>query len=232
MKIVLDAGHGYNTPGKRSPDGLQEYEINRSIASYARKYLLAYRNVTITFTHSDQQDVPLKTRTAKANSMNADCLISIHANAAGNGIKWNSAAGIETFVHHAAGARSRSLADKVQQNMVVATGLRNRGVKTVDLYILRETKMAAVLVECGFMTNQSEAKLLQSDTYRKACGEAIAEAIAQEYGLQKVQTAPLPPSTGLYKVQVGAFHNKQNAEALAMKLKRQGYEPYILFEKQ
>ncbi|WP_042350752.1 N-acetylmuramoyl-L-alanine amidase [Bacillus massiliigorillae] len=233
MKIVIDAGHGYSTAGKRSPDGLQEYEINRSIASYARQFLESYQNIRIIFTHSDKQDVPLQTRVKTANSLQADCFVSIHSNAAGHGTEWHSASGIETYIYNSASQKSRSLADKVQQNLIIATGLKNRGVKTADFYVLRETKMPAILVECGFMTNSVEVKLLKSETYRKACGEAIAKAIAAEYHLQK-KLIPLvtTPTIGSYKVQIGAFKSKQLADALAQTLKKQGYEPYIIFEKQ
>lgn len=232
MKIVIDAGHGYNTAGKRSPDGLKEYEINRSIASYARNFLLTYQNINIIFTHSDLQDVALKTRIHKANTLQADCFVSIHSNAAGSGLEWHSASGIETYIYNSANQKSRSLAEKVQKNLIIATGLNNRGVKTADFYVLRETKMTAILVECGFMTNRTEEKLLKSETYRKACGEAIAKAIAEEYNLKKA-LAPMSnnSTTGSYKVQVGAFKSKQLADSLAQNLKKQGYEPYIIFEK-
>ncbi|MEH6941852.1 N-acetylmuramoyl-L-alanine amidase [Bacillus sp. JJ722] len=232
MKIVLDAGHGYSTAGKRSPDGLKEYEVNRSIASYARNFLLAYENIKIIFTHSDLQDVALKTRIQKANTLQADCFISIHSNAAGNGLEWHSASGIETYIFNSASQKSRTLAEKAQKNLVIATGLNNRGVKTADFYVLRETNMTAILVECGFMTNSTEVKLLKSETYRKACGEAIAKAIAEEYNLKK-SSAPVSniPATGSYKVQIGAFKSKKLADSLAKNLKKQGYEPYIIYEK-
>lgn len=231
MKIVLDAGHGYNTAGKKSPDGLKEYEINRAISSYAKVFLIGYSDVQVFFTHNDKNDVPLKTRTDYANSIKADCFISIHANAAGNGKDWNSAEGIETYVYPSASSKAKSLAEKVQTNMIVATGLKNRGVKTANFHVLRETKMASILVECGFMTNKQEAKLLHSETYRKACGEAIAKGIVEEY---KFKTIPPPPeevTKGLYKVQVGAFQSKQPAETLAKDLQKLGYDSYIIYEK-
>lgn len=236
MKIVLDAGHGYNTQGKRSPDGLKEYEINRSIAIYTKDILQTYQDVTVIFSHNDDRDVALKERTTIANIAKADCFVSIHANAAGNGVNWHDANGIETFIFTSGSAKSRTLAETVQKNLIAATGLRNRGVKTANFQVLRETKMPAILIECGFMTSQSEVKLLRSETYRKTCAEAIAKSIIEVFKLQKAPQVAKPttrPSTqGIYKVQVGAFHSKQNADALAEKLKSQGYEPYIIFEKQ
>ncbi|WP_019243018.1 MULTISPECIES: N-acetylmuramoyl-L-alanine amidase [Bacillus] len=234
MKVVLDAGHGYHTPGKRSPDGLKEYEINRAIAAYTKAAILTYQNVNVIYTHNDKHDVPLKTRTDQANLIQATCFISIHANASGDGNTWNDANGIETFIHNHASKRSLSLAEKIQTNLIIATGLKDRGVRTSNFHVLRETKMAAVLIECGFMTNSDEIKLLRSETYRKACGEAIAKAIAEEYELKKFPEPPTinEPLKGIYKVQIGAYKNKQHAEILANKLRKQGYDPFIIYQNQ
>ncbi len=145
MKIMLDAGHGYNTSGKRSPDGMREYEFNRAVAAYAKAFLEGYQNVTVYYAHSDQTDVPLQQRTNSANSLNVDIYVSIHANAFGT--TWNSAGGIETYVYTTRPPLALSLAQKIQRNLISQTGLRNRGVKTADFHVLRETDMDAVLIE-------------------------------------------------------------------------------------
>src|SRR5690606_28846364 len=99
MKIVIDAGHGPETPGKRSPDGsLREYQFNSAVARYVIDELKEYENVKLLSTHRDDRDVPLKERTDTANAWGAELFVSIHANAAGDG-GWNSAQGIETFVY-------------------------------------------------------------------------------------------------------------------------------------
>ncbi|MBM4760832.1 N-acetylmuramoyl-L-alanine amidase [Bacillus sp. B15-48] len=240
MRIMLDAGHGYNTPGKRSPDGMREYEFNRAIANFARDLLQNYQNVTVYFAHSDQTDVPLRARTDKANQLNVNVYVSIHANAHGNG-GWTSAGGIETYVFLTRPPVAYQLAQKIQQNLVRASNLRDRGVKTGDLHVLRETKMDAVLVECGFMTNRDEIKLLRSEAYRRTCAEAIVNALAEQFKLVSKTTptsepapAPVPvsepepaPPDGLYKVQVGAFRNKQSADQLTATLKSEGYETFV-----
>lgn len=228
MKIMLDAGHGYNTPGKRSPDGMHEYEYNRAVAIHARNLLWNYQNVTVHFAHSDQEDVPLQERTDKANSLNVDVYVSIHANAFGSG-GWNNVGGIETFVHPSRPPIAYQLAQKIQRNLVAVTGLDDRGVKTADFHVLRATRMDAVLAECGFMTNRNEARLLRSDTYRRAVAEAIVKALADQYKLVKKDgTAPAPLSPGgLYKVQTGAFQERKNADRLAAQLRRDGYESFV-----
>lgn len=234
MKIVLDAGHGYETAGKRSPDGIREYEINRAIAIYTRDLLAAYQNVSVFFSHSDKRDVPLKTRTEHANTINADCFISIHANAYGDGRTWNSANGIETFIHPVANADTVELAELVQKHLYISTGLHNRGVKRANFHVLRETKMAAILIECGFMTNIEEMKLLKTDAFRRACAEAIVKGITEKYRLKRKSNSisvSQSPSAGLYKVQVGAFREKKKAEEMASLLEKQGYDSFIIFEK-
>lgn len=228
MKIMIDAGHGYNTPGKRSPDGMREFEFNRAVAAYSKQLLENYQNVTVYFSHSDLEDVPLDDRTDKANSLDVDLFVSIHANAYGSG-GWNEAGGIETYIYPSKPPVADQLAQRIQQNLVMATGLQNRGVKTADLHVLRETKMDAVLAECGFMTNPDEIKLLRSEAYRKTCAEAIVRALADQYRLQlKPKSVPAPK--GLYKVQAGAFTDKENAEDLANRLRKAGFEPFVYFE--
>jgi N-acetylmuramoyl-L-alanine amidase len=237
---MLDAGHGYNTPGKRSPDGLREYEFNRAVANYANQLLENYKNVTVYFSHSDQRDVSLTARTDKANSLNVDIFVSIHANAFGSG-GWNNVGGIETYVYPSRPPVANQLAQKIQRNLVIATGLENRGVRTADFHVLRETKMDAVLVEGGFMTNRNEVELLSSETYRRTIAEGIVKALAEQFKLErKDNAAPSPapsPSAaksaasarkgGLFKVQAGAFEDERNAEELAARLRNAGFEAYI-----
>ncbi|MGG5252021.1 N-acetylmuramoyl-L-alanine amidase [Neobacillus sp. SM06] len=233
MKIMLDAGHGYNTPGKRSPDGLQEYAFNRKVAAFAKELLETYENVTVYFAHSDQQDVPLKERTDSANQLKVDAYVSIHANAYGN--TWNDAGGIETYVYLSKPKDAYELAKKIQNHLIAETGLKNRGVKTADFHVVRETTMTAVLAECGFMTNQTEANQMRTEDFQRACASAITKGLAEQYQLTK-KTAPVPTPAEksvsiLYKVQAGAFTDKKNAESLVNRLKAAGFEAFIVKEK-
>jgi N-acetylmuramoyl-L-alanine amidase len=232
MKIVLDAGHGYQTPGKRTPDGMREYEFNRAVASHAKSLLDNYGGITVFFAHSDTGDIPLSQRTGQANNRKANVYISIHANAVGNG-SWNEACGIETFVYVTKPKESLSLAEKIQRNLTAMTGLADRGVKTANFHVLRETKCPAVLVECGFMTNRHESSLLHSDEYRKLCATAIVNSIVQHFHLNS--NTPVSEKqekkqvgTVMYRVQTGAFKNRKNAEELVTKLKAAGFDGTII----
>ena len=247
VKIVIDAGHGYNTPGKRTPDGsMREWEFNAATAEHVKRLLSKYEGVQVLFTHdpTGKVDVSLKARTDKANRWGADAFVSIHANAHGSGTEWTNAHGIETYIHPNASATSKALAQKIQGAMIRFTGRKDRGVRTANFQVLRETKMPAVLVECGFMTNKEEAKLLKDEGYRARCASAIVEALVAQFKLKPKQapaatkptttTKPTTPTkpTGntLFKVQVGAFANRDNAERLKKELESKGYEVIIVEE--
>lgn len=175
MKIMLDAGHGPNTSGKRTPDGkMKEFEFNEAVAQFVKKELTAF-GVIVMNSHDRERDVPLKERTTLANKMGVDALISIHANAFGT--TWNNASGIETFTYTKPSDQSIILATLIQNSLCSITGRSSRGVKKADFAVVRDTRMPAVLVECGFMTNKYEAILLQSTEYRMRCAKAIAFAI-------------------------------------------------------
>lgn len=183
MKIVIDAGHGPETAGKRCPDdSMREYTFNSATAGYVFESLKEYEGVEIIKVYENGRDVPLTERTNRANAWNANVYVSIHANASGN--EWSTAHGIETFVYTEASQASIALAVAVQRNLIQSTGLEDRGVKKDNLHVLRETKMTSILVECGFMTNHTEAELLKSDVYRRKCANAIVKSVVDTYGLK------------------------------------------------
>ncbi|WP_018394576.1 N-acetylmuramoyl-L-alanine amidase [Bacillus sp. 37MA] len=175
MKIAIDAGHGWNTPGKRTPDGMREYEFNRETALLLRENI----NADTLFVHHDSYDIPLAKRVQKANEARADLYVSIHANAYGEG--WTSAHGIETYVYTSRPAAALKIAQSVQHELVAATGRRDRGVKASNFYVLRKTNMPAILIEAGFMTNREEAALLKTSQYRQTCARAIADGIKRVF---------------------------------------------------
>lgn len=175
MKIMLDAGHGPNTTGKRTLDGkMKEFEFNEAVAQFVKNELTGFELIVMN-SHDKERDVPLKERTTLANKMGVDAFISIHANAYGT--TWNNVSGIETFTYVKPSEQSIILASLIQNSLCSITGRTNRGLKRADFAVVRDTKMPAVLVECGFMTNKIEATLLQSTLYRKRCAKAIAFAI-------------------------------------------------------
>lgn len=176
MKIMIDAGHGPDTPGKRSPDGrLREFYFNSAVADEVKKRLILDGH-TVFFSHQIDKDVPLHERIALANRLKADLFVSIHANAHGH--TFTTANGLETFIYNRPQAATRQLAASVQRSLVLVTGRKDRGVKQGDFAVLRDTHMPAILVECGFMTHKHEVELLKSAIYRKRCALGICFGIA------------------------------------------------------
>src|SRR5690606_37636898 len=230
--IAIDAGHGINTPGKRTPDNEREWSFNNKVAVAAIKYLNEYEGVKIVRLDdpTGKSEVPLKARTDKANKAKADVLVSIHHNALAG--KWGTHGGTETFIHSSNPADARRLANLVQPKLVKAYGLRDRGVKSANFHMLRESKMPTILIEGGFMDSTVDIVKMRDDKVLDAAGKAIAEALAVYFGLKKKKPAPKPkPSpTKLYRVQIGAYSVKANADAQAAKAKRAGYSPYIARE--
>ena len=184
MLIAIDAGHGHNTAGKRCPDdSMREHDFNGNVATKVceilnRSGIETYRSDDVT----GNIDVPLMTRTNEINARNANYCISIHANA--NTGNWNSANGIETYII-ARGGKAEKIANIVQAKLIDYTGRQNRGVKVKNLHMCRETKMPAILCECGFMDNREEAELLKSENYRQICANAIADGILEYLGISK-----------------------------------------------
>lgn len=228
---MLDAGHGLNTSGKRTPDNsMHEWQFNSAVAVNVANILKGY-DVKTEFTHdpTGKIDISLQKRTDYANNKSADCFVSIHANAAGSG--WSAAEGIETYVYTSKPQVAVKLANLVQKKLIEKTGRKNRGVKTADFHVLRETHMTAILCECGFMTNQTEATLLKSADYRLKVAQAIASGLVEFYNL-KAKPQPIKPVTPVksdtvYRVQVGAFSDRKNAERLAEELKGKGYQAFV-----
>lgn len=217
-RFVISAGHGANTPGKRTPDGYREHQFNYPTAQYVADYLNDYENVQILKVYESVRDVPLSERTHRANSWGADLYLSIHYNAYGSG--WNNANGIETLVYNQSNSNvGYKVAKEVHPRVIKATGRSNRGIKSrPDLWEMRKTAMGALLIECGFMTNREEANLMKSDSYRRKVARAIVDGLADYYNLRKKKASePIPkpnkPSNGnLFRVQIGAFSSYRNAK--------------------
>jgi N-acetylmuramoyl-L-alanine amidase len=187
--VALDDGHGLETAGKKTPefpDGsfMRENEFNNAVVKLVAMDLRRH-NVEVVFTALTDEDVPLAVRTEMANNSGADIFVSVHANAYGNG-EWNDIGGIETY-HYPSSVNGKMLAEKIHKYLIRGTPLADRGIKTATWYVLKYTHMPAVLVECGFMTNKEEARLLLSDAYRAECAGEITQGILDYFDMEYVQ---------------------------------------------
>lgn len=231
FKIALGAGHGINTAGKRcmkalDPKETHEWWLNDRVCDYVESYLKAYEGYTLLrLDDSDdgKDDVPLATRTSKANEMGVDFYLSVHHNAGANG---TDAGGIVAYTHPDSSKASVEWRDDLYDALIKHTGLkgnRSNPKATSNLYVLRKTNMPAVLLELGFMDSKTDVPVILTNEYAQQCARAIVEVIVQRGGLTKKAVEP----AALYRVQLGAFGNKNNAERLADQLKANGYNVYI-----
>ena len=185
LKIAYCAGHGFNTPGKRSPIGEREWTFNNAVVLAFEKQMKQYEGVELLRTDdpTGKTDVPLITRTNKANKWGADIYISFHHNA--NTAKWGSWTGVETFVYtNNLGTKSGALARAVHPAIVKAYGLKDRGIKEGNLHIVRETHMPAILVEGGFMDSTIDIVKLRDNSVLENAGQGIAKAVAAHKNLK------------------------------------------------
>lgn len=175
MKICLDAGHGGKDPGAMAKD-LLEKDINLDVARKL-KGMLEDLGHKVIMTRDIDVDTGLTERAFIANESGCELFVSIHANAASN----KQANGFETF-HYEGNKEGEELATAIQSVTEFFTSRNNRGAKgNKSFVVLKKTKMTAVLVELGFITNDIEKKLLESDAYRYLLANCIADAVERVY---------------------------------------------------
>lgn len=179
MRICIDAGHGGRDPGAVNGN-YYEKDAALDIALKLGKYLsLAGADVIYTRKTDVTGELELRERTNHANAAGADYFISVHLNSAAA----KSAKGIETFAY-SQGGTSYKLATAVQKAVIAATGATDRGVKTANYHVLRESNMPAILIETGFISNDAEAYKLFDVKYQDTIAKAAATAIADFAGLK------------------------------------------------
>ncbi len=183
VKVLIDNGHGYDTPGKRSPDGrLAEWQWTRRLAVMMAARLHA-EGIESELLVPEENDVPLKERCRRANARGADCvLLSLHVNAAGDGSSWHEARGYSAFVCPTASAESRRFAGLLTDSARAAGLEGNRctppaGYWTAGFAICRGTRCPSVLSECLFQDNREDVEYLLSDAGLTALCEMHVRAL-------------------------------------------------------
>lgn len=181
--IVIDPGHGGTDPGATSPiNSLMEKHVVLDISQKLNK-LLTDAGFRTYMTRTADNAITLADRAGVANQLQADLFVSVHANAAAS----SSANGIENLYYpsenNSNDARdNKKLAQVFQKEMVRMLGAHSRGiVPREQLYVIRETKMPAVLTEVGFLTNSEEAAKLATPEYRQLVAESIYQSILKYF---------------------------------------------------
>lgn len=223
-KVCIDSGHG----GKDSGAVLgTRYEKNDALKmALAVSKLLEQQGIEVILTRDSDKDMTLAERTSLANKENCDYFLSIHRNS------YNaSSTGIEIWVYSKA---TQSTCDKAQcilDNLLSVTSVSNRGLKkgyvgnsNVDYAVNRDTNMASALLELLFISNPNDNAIF--DVYFKEYALAIAKGICNAVGVTYKENTEINPNV-IYRVQVGAFSNKENAEKYAAELKSKGINAFV-----
>jgi N-acetylmuramoyl-L-alanine amidase len=189
--VIIDPGHGGVDEGTKYY-GLAEKEISLDVALRLERILSGY-HFPVLLTRRDDHYVPLAERVATANQVDQSLFISIHFNQSTVG----NVTGVETFyadqklpppddwtwigifsrVEQEPLDNGETLAGYIQTTMTRRLGAMDRGMKSRSLYVIRHTRMPAVLVECGFISNPMENQLLKNVDYRERIANALAEGI-------------------------------------------------------
>lgn len=210
--IVIDAGHGSSTPGKRTPDGYREHWINVACAYFAEKALKRCGFTTKKCAWDDRDakndtDITITKRQELVRNAGADAVISFHANASNSNNQWDNATGCSIYIHGTDYKRkdSRKMAENINKYLCHGTEQRNRGIhERTDLGMVNAYYMKvkhAVLVEIGFMTNKEEAELMKTDAFCKEQAEDCVKGICDTFGKKYIpEVVPTPVKMPVFKV--------------------------------
>ncbi|MFC4323328.1 N-acetylmuramoyl-L-alanine amidase [Litchfieldia salsa] len=214
VKIFIDPGHGGTDSGAVG-NGLQEKDLTLQIAILLRNILLnEFEDVELQLSRTSDQTVSLNQRTNAANNWNADYYLSIHVNAGGG-------TGFESYIYPGVGAPTTTYRDQIHDEILAQVDFSNRGQKTANFHVLRETVMSALLTENGFVDRTEDAEKLKSSSFLSQIARGHANGLEVAFNLTRKPTT-------LYKVQIGAFSEKSNADQLANEAKSKGFETITL----
>ncbi len=217
--VVIDAGHGGSDPGANY-EGRQEKDDALRLA-LAVGNILEENGINVEYTRtSDVYNTPFE-KAMMGNNANADLFVSIHRDSV---LTPNTREGVSTLVFNDEGFKS-VLARNINSNLE-EIGFSNNGVsERPNLVVLKRTKMPSVLVETGFINNDKDNEIFDNNFMGVA--NAIADGILESINIRQVSgmQTELPV---LYRVQVGAFTNMDNAVRLENTLRRQGYNTIIV----
>lgn len=238
--IILDAGHGGDDPGAVF-NGRKEKDDNLSLA-LAVGSLLSENDINVLYTRTDDiYQTPFQ-KAQIANENNGDFFISFHRNSSPAS---NQYTGVETLVYDKTGIKYE-MAENINKDLE-EIGFKNLGVKArPGLVVLRRTNMPALLIETGFINNTDDNALF--DQRFQEIAAAIAKGILDTLDIPFEPSPEIPPEEPpahtpavplpdesekpeiLYRVQIGAFKNRENADRLLYELEEKGYPAFILFE--
>ncbi|SLL32579.1 N-acetylmuramoyl-L-alanine amidase [Mycobacteroides abscessus subsp. abscessus] len=217
VKIFIDPGHG-GTDSGASGNGLLEKNLTLEIAQQISNILQSeYENIAIRMGRNGDSTVSLSERTDAANSWNADFYLSIHINAGGG-------TGFESYIYPGVGAPTSMYQEAIHEQIVKETGFNDRGMKSANFHVLRETKMPALLTENGFIDTTADVNRLKDSSFITRIARGHVKGLEKAFSLKRKAI-----NTTIYRVQIGAFENKENANKLEAKASSEGFATAVLF---
>ncbi len=218
MKWYLDFGHGGKDPGAIGSNNTKESDIVLKIGMIIKNNLEKSLEKVITTREYDKY-YSLDYRTSKANKENCDYFVSLHMNSSTN----KDAKGVEVWVYDK-NSKMYNLSKNLCSNLSKTINTPNRGVKfSKDFYVLKQTKMPALLIEIDFISNSTVETSLNSEKYIKDIANTISSTL-----LSFVNKSIVDDDV-FYKVCIGAFKDKSNAILLKNKAISKGFsDVYIL----
>ena len=218
-KVFIAVGHGGRDPGAVA-NGFQEKNLNLAIALACKK-VLDDHSVLTQISRTVDEDDELTQRIRECNAFDPDLALDIHNNAGGGD-------GAEVY-HHFGGGTGKVLAQNILEE-ITAIGQNSRGAKTrlndagTDYFgFIRQTNAPAVIVECAFLDNVKDLQIIDTAAEQETMGTAIAKGILKTLNIPFQQQ-----DTALYRVQVGAYRVRENAQAMLKKLEEAGFSGFIV----
>lgn len=204
--VAIDAGHGYNTAGKRclksiDPNQTREWFLNDRIADLVEQELRNKYNVIVLRTDdtTGAKDISLSSRVAAANNAKAALFISIHHNACIGG---GSGGGTVVYYYSSLAARAAQ-AKKLYDKLIARTDLRGNRSQPVQkngFYVIKKTSMPAFLIENGFMDSTTDTPIILTAEHARKTADAIVEFAAEQLSLKPEtgQDKPQEQTKGCY----------------------------------
>lgn len=215
-KVFISAGHGGKDSGAVG-NGLREKDLNL-IYALSCANVLTEHGVLVTLSRTKDEDDPVQEEVNEANEQIYDIVVSFHTNAGGGD-------GFECFCN--TGNKNGVRLGKLFEKYIKEIGQNSRGVKDgTHLYFIRKTRDTAVLCESAFIDNKKDVTIVDTKAKQEKVGLAYAKAILEYFGIPYENNN----SSELYKVQVGAYKYRENAEKIAKELESKGYNTYIVKE--
>lgn len=203
FKIALNAGHGLNTAGKRCMASLdknetREWQLNSRICNKIEAKLKDYDGYELIRLDdvTGKVDIALKSRTDKANNFGANFYLSIHHNA---GVKGGNGGGVIAITYTKVDNTTAEWQKALYNAVIKHTGLkgnRSQPLQKQNLHEVRESRMPAVLLECGFMDSKIDTPMILTDDFANKVATACVEVLVEKGGLKKkVVTKPTSTPT-------------------------------------